>query len=228
MTILAIDTTGLPASAAVVNESRVIGEFSIQTPKKHAQNLIPMIEHLLSALEMDLSQMDLIGCAAGPGSFTGLRIGAATAKALSFAASLPIVPVPALDALAYNVFHTDVLIVPMMNARRSQVYAAFYQWENDGSLSRLTEYWADDVIDILHKAESYERKIILLGDGASAYQESIERAAIRRIVFAPPVVSRQRAACVGALGLHLAKSGQTVSADDFTLFYLRKPQAARV
>jgi tRNA threonylcarbamoyladenosine biosynthesis protein TsaB len=229
--ILAIDTSGLPASVSVVEENRVIGEFHVQNFQKHARTLMPMIDQLLTMLDMDISQIDLIGCASGPGSFTGLRIGAATAKALAYAADIPIAPVPTLDALAYNIFNTDSLIAPIMDARRSQVYAAFYQWRTgdlDGfGLTRLTEYWAADIAEIIQRAAAYKRSVIFLGDGVPVYQDVIRKADNCRFAFAPAHLNWQRAASVGSLGLRLAKEGRTVRSEHFTLFYLRQSQAER-
>ena len=126
MNILAIDTTGLVASVALVNEDKTIGEFTTNYKKTHSQTIMPMIEILVKMLEVDLDTVDYIACACGPGSFTGLRIGAATAKGLAHGLGKQIIAVPTLDALAYNMMESNNLIVPIMDARRNQVYSALY------------------------------------------------------------------------------------------------------
>ena len=131
MKILAIDTTSLVASVALVNDNKTIAEFTTNYKKTHSQTIMPMIDYLKNMVELELDTVDYIACSSGPGSFTGLRIGAATAKGLSLALNKKIVPVPTLDAIAYNVFMNENLIVPIMDARRNQVYTALYTWEDN-------------------------------------------------------------------------------------------------
>ena len=120
MKILALDTTGLVASVALVDENKTIAEFTTNYKKTHSQTIMPMVENLKNMVDLDLSTIDYIACACGPGSFTGLRIGAATAKGLAHGLDIPVIPVPTLDALAYNMFGTNKLVVPIMDARRNQ------------------------------------------------------------------------------------------------------------
>ena len=121
MKILALDTTGLVASVALVDENKTIAEFTTNYKKTHSQTIMPMVENLKNMVDLDLSTIDYIACACGPGSFTGLRIGAATAKGLAHGLDIPVIPVPTLDALAYNMFGTNKLVVPIMDARSNQV-----------------------------------------------------------------------------------------------------------
>lgn len=137
MKILALDTTGQVASVALADEEKLIGEYTINYKMTHSQTIMPMVDAVVKMTDFDLSTVDYIACSQGPGSFTGLRIGAATAKGLALGLNKKIVPVPTLDALAYNIFETDKIICPIMDARRSQVYTALYQWE-DGKLQNLT------------------------------------------------------------------------------------------
>jgi tRNA threonylcarbamoyladenosine biosynthesis protein TsaB len=230
--IFAIDTTGLTAGAAIVDETRVIGAFSVNHGMNHSQTLAPMMDQMLKILGVSLDEMDYIGCASGPGSFTGLRIGAATAKALAYALNKPIVGVPTLDALAYNIFDADSVIAPILDARRSQVYTAFYEWGGGvrPMLARLTDYFAEDIDAVVQKAGGYQRKIIFLGDGATALQDKIESAADQLALdfaFAPASLNWQNAASVGSLGLRLAQAGKTVTSENFRPFYLRRSQAER-
>ena len=134
MRILAVDTTGKTASAAIWENNTILAEYTINDKMTHSQTIMPMIEQICS--RFDFSTIDYIACACGPGSFTGLRIGAATTKGLALGRNLPLVAVPTLDALAYNVFDTNAVICPIMDARRQQVYTAFYEWKKN-NLCRL-------------------------------------------------------------------------------------------
>lgn len=129
MKILALDSSGLVASVAILQDSILLTEYTINYKKTHSQTLLPMLEELKQMLELDLSTIDYIAVAAGPGSFTGLRIGSATAKGLGLALQKPLIEVPTLEGLSYNMYGYDGFICPIMDARRNQVYTAIYQFE---------------------------------------------------------------------------------------------------
>jgi len=226
MNILAIDTSGLSASVAVVRDDRLLGEFFIDLKLTHSQTIMPMLDKLLEVLELTPREMDYIAVSSGPGSFTGLRIGAAAAQGLAFAINKDIVPVPTIDVLAYNVINASGLVVPIMDAKRRQVYSAVYAYES-GSLKRLTDYLADDLDEIFRIADELAngRDIIFTGDGVEAYGEAIVE---KGYLTAPPHLSRQRAAAVATLAVKFAVDGKAVSPDKFSPFYIRKPQAQRV
>lgn len=128
MKILALDSSGLVASVALAEDDNLIAEYTIQYKKTHSQTLLPMLEEVRKMVELDLSTVDAIAVAAGPGSFTGLRIGSATAKGLAFAMEKPIIPVPTLEGLAYQMYGSSDLVCPIMDARRSQVYTGVYEF----------------------------------------------------------------------------------------------------
>ncbi len=224
MKILAIDTTGQTASAAIAQEDKLIGEFTLNYKLTHSQTILPMIAELCEKSETKPREVEYIACASGPGSFTGLRIGAATAKGLALALNKEIVPVPTLDALAYNVFETDKIICPMMDARRSQVYTAFYRWDN-GKLCRLTPMLAISIEEVIQMANNYAEKVIFLGDGVPVHKKKLSL--YPDFMFAPAHCSLQRAASVAALAMELVKEGGAVKGDAFALIYLRKSQAER-
>ena len=131
MKLLAIDTTGQTASVAVLEDDTLLAEYTINYHMTHSQTIMPMIEQICNMIKLNKNEIDYIACSCGPGSFTGLRIGAATAKGLALGLDISVVAVPTLDALAYNIFDTSAVICPIMDARRQQVYTAFYQW-NEG------------------------------------------------------------------------------------------------
>ena len=116
MKILAIDSSGLVASVAVVEDDRLIGEYTIDYKKTHSQTLLPMLNEVKEMIELDLSTVDVVAVAAGPGSFTGLRIGSATAKGLAEALDIPIAEIPTMDAMAYQLLGFDGIICPIMDA----------------------------------------------------------------------------------------------------------------
>lgn len=225
MKILALDTTGLAASVALVDSQKTIGEFTTNFKKTHSQTIMPMLEYLKNMVELDLSTVDYIACACGPGSFTGLRIGAATAKGLAHGLDKKIIPVPTLDALAYNMSGTDRLIVPIMDARRSQVYFSMYKTAEDCTkMERLCDYMAADISQVLKMAAELDKRAVFLGDGVPVFKKQIEEFDAD-FGFAPVCANMQRASLVAALALEM--TDKAVSCNDFEIIYLRKSQAER-
>jgi tRNA threonylcarbamoyladenosine biosynthesis protein TsaB len=222
MKILSLDTTGLVASCAIVDDEKTVAEFTTNYKKTHSQTLMPMIKEMCELIELDLNSVDYIACASGPGSFTGLRIGAATAKGLAHGLNKKIIPVPTLDALAYNVMGANMPVVPIMDARRNQVYTAVYD-TSDG-LDRISEYMACDINDLLSYVDSIADGAIFLGDGVPVFKDVIS-AYSKQFTFAPVSCNMQRAACVGALALENIENA--VDCNDFEIIYLRKSQAER-
>ena len=224
MKILALDTSAVPASCAVTENGKVLASAYVNTPLTHSQTLMPMVENMLKNAALSAMDVDVLAVSAGPGSFTGLRIGAATAKGFALALDKPLVAVPTLDALAYNIFETGKIICPIMDARRNQVYAAFYMWEN-GKMLRLTDHMAESIDRIIEIAEILEQEVIFLGDGVPVHREKLEQN--EKFLFAPSHCNMQRASAVAALGLTLAEAGMAKDGNEFELIYLRKSQAER-
>lgn len=224
MKVLGIDTSGQTASAAIIDGDKLVGEFTQNDKLTHSQTILPMIAELCEKTNTKLQDIDVVACAAGPGSFTGLRIGGATAKGLCLGIEKPIVAVPTLDALAYNMFMAHAIICPIMDARRQQVYACFYEWK-DETLSPLTQHMAESMDDIIQIAENFEKPVVFLGDGVPVHKEKLEKNTNFR--FAPAHCALQRAASVAALGQKMAKEGKATKGDVFSLIYLRKSQAER-
>ena len=229
MDILAIDTTGRAVTAALARDDSILGEVFINSTQNHSITLMPMIKQLLDSVSMSASELTHIACASGPGSFTGLRIGAATAKALAYTLNIPIVAVPTLDALAYNIFDAQSIIAPVMDARRQQVYTALYtrNAKND-NLTRLTDYQALDIIDLLSKLSELNKPVIFLGDGMPVYKDIILKNSFSiKYVFAPLPSILQRASSVASLAIKMAAEGKTTDCESFIPFYLRPSQAER-
>ena len=131
MKILVLESSGMVASVAVVTEEKLVGEYTTNFKKTHSQTLLPMMDTLLKMIGMPIREMDAIAVSGGPGSFTGLRIGSATSKGLGLALNIPIISVPTVDAIAYNLFGTDAVVCPLMDARRNQTYTGLYVFEDD-------------------------------------------------------------------------------------------------
>ena len=229
MNILAIDTTGRAVTAALANETTLLGEVFINGAQNHSVTLMPMIKRLLADSDIKISDLTHIACSSGPGSFTGLRIGAATAKALAYALDIPIVAVPTLDALAYNVFSANTIIVPIMDARRRQVYTAFYAGRGNGGFpNRVSDYMAADIEDVLQDLQRLNLPVTFLGDAVAVYRETLANNKFGVIYeFAPPAMLLQRASSVAGLAARKAAEGEIEDCAGFVPFYLRKSQAER-
>ena len=226
MKILSIDSSGLVASVAIMEDETMIAEYTVNNKMTHSQTLLPMIDEIFSLTQTDKESLDAIAIAAGPGSFTGLRIGAATAKGLGLALDIPIIRVPTVDALAYNITGFEGLVCPMMDARRDQVYTALYSF-GSGKLITHIEGEAVSVDEMIDRINSLGKEVIFLGDGADAYKQIIESRVTVPYSLAPAHLNRQNAASVAVLGSVLYAEGKTVNADDHSPTYLRVSQAER-
>ncbi len=226
MKILAIDSSGLVASVAVVTEERLLAEYTVNNKKTHSQTLLPMLDEIVKILELELKEIDAIAVAGGPGSFTGLRIGSSTAKGLGLVLNKPIINIPTVDALAYNLYGTDRLICPIMDARRNQVYTGIYGYNKEGFLI-LVPQKAVGIEEIAAEINQMGREVIFLGDGVEVYEDKLREIMAVPFSFAPVHLSKQRAAAVGALGIIYYKKGIVENADTHEPTYLRLSQAER-
>ncbi|MCH1981966.1 tRNA (adenosine(37)-N6)-threonylcarbamoyltransferase complex dimerization subunit type 1 TsaB [Ruminococcus sp. OA3] len=226
MKILALDSSGLVASVALVEDEVLLAEYTVNYKKTHSQTLLPMLDTIGAMIDLDLSTVDAIAIAAGPGSFTGLRIGSATAKGLGLALGKPIIGVPTVDALAYNLYDCEKIICPMMDARRNQVYTGFYTFR-EHQLKVLREQTAAAVTDVAAWLNEMGREVIFLGDGVPVYRDLIQRKMRVPYSFAPAHVNKQRAGAVAALGEIYYAQGKIQDAKEHQPEYLRMSQAER-
>ena len=226
MKLLAIDTSGLVASAALLSDGELQAEYMTNFKKTHSQTLLPMIAQLQEMLQLDLTSLDAIALAEGPGSFTGLRIGAATAKGLGLALEKPLIGVPTVDALAYNLTGCAGLICPLMNARRNQTYTGIYRFSGTQMITERAQCCIP-LGEILTDLNARGETVMFLGDGVPEFRPQIEEGCTVPFAFAPPHLSRQRAGAVAALAAIAYVRGDLVSADDFAPVYLRLSQAER-
>lgn len=226
MKVLAFDSSGLVASVALVTESELIAEYTVNYKKTHSQTLMPMLDEIKKTANIDLKDIDGIAIAKGPGSFTGLRIGAATVKGLGMVLNKPIIPVPTLDGLAYNLYKAKGIICPLMDARRNQVYTGLYKWDNDEFVV-ISQQKVVEIEEIAKEINVVSEEVIFLGDGVQVFKDQFKDLIEVPYSFAPAHLSKQRAGAIGALAIDYLKSGIVVDADDFAPTYLRKSQAER-
>lgn len=226
MKLLVLDSSGLVASVALIEDDRLIAEYTTGNKLTHSQTLLPMLDEVIQRTAFDMENIDAIAVAMGPGSFTGLRIGAATAKGLGLALKKPIIPVPTVDGLAYQMFGAGAIVCPLMDARRKQVYTGFYRFQG-ADMKVLKEQCAQGIEDTLNQLKEYKEPVIFLGDGVPVYEKEIKEIMGNDAIFAPVHANRQRAGAVGALAKVYFEKGIYQSADEFAPEYLRKSQAER-
>jgi tRNA threonylcarbamoyladenosine biosynthesis protein TsaB len=232
MRILALDSSGLAASVAVVEEDKgeavTVAEYTVNYKKTHSQTLLPMLDEIVKMTELDLDEIDGIGVAAGPGSFTGLRIGSATAKGLGLALGKPLIAVPTLEGLACNLWGTERIVCPIMDARRGQVYTGIYEFRQ-GRLAVIEDQMAVSIEELGEKLKSYGRSVVFLGDGVPVHRQALLERIMAGcdIAFAPANMNRQRASSVGSLALRYYREGRMETAAEHKPEYLRVSQAER-
>ena len=228
MKILGIDSSGLVAATALMSDGIVTAEYQIHNKKTHSQTLMPMISEMLSMADVKPQELDAIAVSEGPGSFTGLRIGASIAKGLAWTLKIPIVPVSSLMGLAANVELPAQIVCPIMDARRNQVYTAVYK-TTPGIPERLVQ---PDVVPIetaLQRAgeAAAGETVVFLGDGVPVFENVIKETLGEHCRLMIPARRYQSAASIALIGESLYQRGECVSAEKFGPVYLRKSQAER-
>ena len=219
MNILAIDTSAVTASAAVMRDGVIAGQVSFTNGLTHSQTIMPMVDYVLKGAGLSATDIDLFAVSNGPGSFTGLRIGVGTAKGLAYACNKACVGVSTLLALAHNIASTDRLIVPIMDARRSQVYTAAYRYSGE----KIVEVTVPTAMGIEELCSGLTGEVIFVGDGVATYRDRIAGLMGERAFFAPAQLCLQSAASVCAAAIN----AEPVSPQELSVIYLRKPQAER-
>ena len=226
MKILALDSSGMTASVALAEDKKLVAEYSVNHKKTHSQTLLPMLDEIARMSELNLQSVDAIAVAGGPGSFTGLRIGSATAKGIGLALSKPLISVPTLEALACNAWGIGGLIVPMLDARRQQVYTGIYRFDKD-DLVTVMEQDALPVEELIGRLNRMGEPVFLLGDGADAFRRELETQLDVPYRFAPIHMRYQRAGSLAARAFAYAALGKMESAAEHRPDYLRVSRAER-
>ena len=224
MLTLGIDSSAAAASAAVVEDGKLLGEFFVNTKQTHSQTLLPMVQNLLETVSRSCGDVDVLAVSHGPGSFTGVRIGVACVKGMALVNDTPCVGVSTLEAIAWGgISAQGALLCAVMDARCGQVYNALFQAEG-GTLRRLTEDRALSIADLEKECRGSGEKVLLLGDGAALCHNTFQAWGAR---LAPEAIRFQRASSVALLGEEAAQAGKTISASALAPVYLRLPQAER-
>lgn len=222
MKILGIDTSSEVATIAIMNENKLIGEYTINHKKTHSKKLMPMIDEICKACEITANDIDLIGVAIGPGSFTGLRIGVATAKAIAHVRNIPIASINTLESLAFNMNLSKGIICPILDAQRNQVYTCKFTWENN-TLMAVEDIDVKDIDNLLEEVSERYEEVLFLGEAVDLYKERIEK--IKNIYIAPNSHRLSRAASICEIALQKYKKGEINNCYDVSPFYIRKSQA---
>lgn len=226
MKILAIESATVTASCAVAENDKILGVYSLSHRQTHSEKLMPLIESLLKDTGTELKELELIAVSKGPGSYTGLRIGAAIGKSMAYALSIPMAGVPTMMALAANVYDTSSLIVPVLDARGGRVYSGVYRW-TDGELITVKEQFPADAKELAAMLDSCNEPVILNGDGSKIYIDVIKAGTSADLSLAPAMFDVLNAGTSAVLGYHMWQKGCTLSASAFAPDYLRLSQAER-
>jgi len=225
MYVLGIETATLVAGVAVIREDRLLAERMVNNKKNHSSHLMPMIKEVIEESGVSPAELDGVAVSAGPGSFTGLRIGMSTAKTLAQAWQIPVAGVGTLDALAHPLTGMKNLVCPVLNARKNEVYTAVYDGSG-GSLERLAGPLAIRPEDLVHiLLEMTAGKVTFLGDGVTEYMDMLVDLMSERAVFAPPAVRLPRGSSVAGLGLLQLKEGRGLDPLALLPNYVRNSEA---
>ncbi|HEY9060083.1 MAG TPA: tRNA (adenosine(37)-N6)-threonylcarbamoyltransferase complex dimerization subunit type 1 TsaB [Pseudobacteroides sp.] len=223
MKVLAVDTSSTIAAVAIIENEVLLGEYFVNNKKTHSQKLMPMIKELTESLGLNPAEIDIFAASVGPGSFTGLRIGVTSIKAMAYALEKPVVSIPTLDALAYNYPASNAIICPIMDARNNQVYTAFYRFKDQPL--RESEYMALPIASLMQILIETEENICFVGDGVERHRDYLLNELGQKCSFAPHNLILNRASSVAQLALARAIDGKVESPVDMIPFYLRKSQA---
>lgn len=225
MIILAFDGTAKCASCAVLRDEVCLGEYNIDNGLTQSELLLPMAESLMKSLKLEYSDVELFATSVGPGSFTGVRIGAALVKGLAFGRNIPCAEVSTLEALAENASGLRGIIVPAMDARRGQVYTAIFRCDGE-NLTRLCEDTAISITELGERLREFDEPIYLTGDGYEVARKNMCAMGLK-LENTPVALRNESAASVAKVALRQYREGKTVSDVELSPTYLRLPQAER-
>jgi tRNA threonylcarbamoyladenosine biosynthesis protein TsaB len=219
--LLALENSTLCGSVALVSGSQCLAEFTLQSRLTHSKRLLSAVDNIMSSCEVKWDDLDSIAVSLGPGSFTGLRICLATAKGLAMAAALPLIGVASLDGLAVQLSYTRHLICVLLDARKKEVYAAFYRHIN-GTAERISDYLA---ISPEKLAAQINEPVILVGDGAELYADFFREKLGERALFAPPQLFHTRAAAIGLPAIKKWQNNDFLDTSSAVPIYVRPSDA---
>jgi len=223
MKILAVDTSTSAATAAIMEDGRLVSECILNINRAHSQRIMGIIDGLFRNSALKPSEIDIYACSAGPGSFTGLRIGAAIIKGMAQTFKKPVVAVPTLDALAYNLYNCTGMVCPMLDAQRGMVYSSLYSWDK-GRLTKLTDLRVILIEDLIKLVKDKNVPTTFLGDGALLFKENLING-LEEYNIAPSDSLLPRASSCGVLAMEMYDKGLFDAYNSFKLTYIRKSQA---
>jgi tRNA threonylcarbamoyladenosine biosynthesis protein TsaB len=222
MKVLGIDTSTPCGSVGLIHDDRVVSEYTLNIPVTHSERLLGAIGLVLREARCPIGDLDGWAISLGPGSFTGVRIGVSTVKGLAFATRKPVAGVSTLDVLASQISPTSHLICPMIDARKREVYAAFYRYVEGTVLKRQSEYEAIGPEDLIKRIEE---RTIFIGDGVKTYGEDLRRSLPSLAIFPPPLLHVPHGSAVAKLGLELLRKGESLDLATFKPLYVRPSEA---
>ena len=224
MKLLALDSSSIVATAALIDEDKIIGEMIVNHKKNHSQKLMPLIQQLLDEVEVKIEDVDAYGVCIGPGSFTGIRIGLSTAKALAQVGDKPIVGISTLEGLAFNLPYSKGLLCPILDAQREQIYTGLYKWKGNQMIciEKDQAVFVDEWVEELGKGAE---NICLIGDGIPKYASKFKEKLGERVFIAPTTSRMPRAASIANLALQKILKGEASDYKSVIPHYIRKSQA---
>jgi tRNA threonylcarbamoyladenosine biosynthesis protein TsaB len=221
MKILSIETSTRVGSVAIIEDEHLIAEYILNVVSTHSERLLPSIDQILKDSQLTVRDIEGFAVSLGPGSFTGLRIGISTVKGLALATGRAVVGVPTLDCLAHNIAFTHLLVCPILDARKGEVYTALYQGDGSGKLEKLTPDLALKPEELLTRIKE---PVIFLGDGVEAYRDTL-RSGQDNCLFAPAYLNQPRASVLAKLGLEKFKQGHIFKEEEIQPLYCRLAEA---
>ena len=226
MRILAIDSSSMVATVAITTDGILNAEYTINHKKTHSQTLLPMIAEIVKMIEIDMDSIDAVAITGGPGSYTGLRIVSATAKGIGLALNKPIINVPTMDALAYNLYSSQYVICPIMDARRGQVYTGIYKFE-ETEMKTIKPQCIMMIDELIKELDTIKESVMFLGDGVDVHKQLIDDIMDTKHYYAPASMNRHKASTLGTIAEIYYKNGKTETAKEHKPEYLRLSQAER-
>lgn len=225
MKILALDSATECATAAILEDDKLLGEITINYKKQHSVIMMPMIDQLLKTCGMSVKDIDGFALSGGPGSFTGLRIGMATIKGLVHGLNKPFISISPLEGLANNLYGFSGIICPVMDALRGNVYVNFFKWDN-GNITALEEDQLMSMTDVIEKCKTFNKDVIFVGDGTHKFKNIITEN-FTASAIAPVQLNVARASCIGSIAVKKLAAGESDNLLSAAPVYLRKCQAER-
>ena len=226
MRILAIDSSSMVATVAITTDGILNAEYTINHKKTHSQTLLPMIAEIVKMIEIDMDSIDAVAITGGPGSYTGLRIGSATAKCIGLDLNKPIIKVQTMDALAYNLYSSQYVICPIMDARRGQVYTGIYKFE-ETEMKTIKPQCIMMIDELIKELDTIKESVMFFGDGVDVHKQLIDDIMDTKHYYAPASMNRHKASTLGTIAEIYYKNGKTETAKEHKPEYLRLSQAER-